>query len=144
MKSFIIIVLSLLIFSASGNAQCSKKVIWTAAKAEFLDSTGNITKTMDEKIEITNSKTEIKLMHSDKEEDALSGTIKDFSCNWKDAFKNGKTIIKTDLTQNNGDTRTSVITIEAKNGKITIVVEMNSPDGPLKIRVPVDSYKEVD
>jgi hypothetical protein len=143
MRNFIIIILGLLTFSATSNAQCSKKVIWTASKAEFLDSNQNITKTLDEKVVVISSKTEMKLTHSDKEDDALTGTVKDFSCNWKDAFKNGKTVIKADLSEPNGEIKNCVINIDAKDGKIIIMLDVNDADGK-KIRIFVDSYKEVD
>src|SRR5579863_5856867 len=99
MKNILIIILCVFGVNAITNAQCSKKVIWTGSKAEFLDANGAVENTLNEKVEVVSSKTDIKLSHSDKDDDALTGKVKDLSCNWSDAFKNGKTIIKADLAE---------------------------------------------
>ncbi len=143
MKQFLMIIICLVTGAASLNAQCTKKITWTGAKAEFLDASGAVTKTLDEKVVVISSKTDVKLMHSDKEDDALTGKVKDFSCDWSDAFKNGKTVIKSDLSENNGETKNSVITIEAKDGKITVLLTMDDADAKT-IKLYIDSYKESD
>jgi hypothetical protein len=143
MKSFLILILCLLAAGTIANAQCSRKIVWAGSKAEFLDANGAVENTLNEKIEVVSSKTDIKLSHSDKEDDALTGKIKDFSCNWSEAFKNGKTIIKSDLAEGVNPPNSGIVTIEAKEGKITIIVEMDGKDGK-SIKLYIDSYKEVD
>jgi len=139
----LIIVLCLLSVTATLSAQCSKKITWTGAKAEFLDANGAVERTLDEKVVVISSKTDVKLMHSDKDDDALTGKIKDFSCTWSEAFKNGKTIIKSDLAEGLNPSNNGVITIEAKDGKITILVVMDDHEGKT-IKLYIDSYKEED
>ncbi|HSZ84410.1 MAG TPA: hypothetical protein VK787_00180 [Puia sp.] len=143
MKNFLIIIVCLFAVNTIANAQCSKKVIWTGSKAEFLDANGSVENTLTEKVEVVSSKTDIKLSHSDKEDDALTGKIKDFSCNWADAFKNGKTIIKSDLSEGMNPANNGEITIEGKDGKITILITMDNHDGKT-IKLYIDSYKEVE
>jgi acylphosphatase len=143
MKNFLIIILCLFAVNTIANAQCSKKIVWTGSKAEFLDVNGAVENTLNEKVEVVSSKTDVKLSHSDKDDDALTGKIKDFSCNWSEAFKNGKTIIKSDLTEGMNPANSGVITIEAKDGKITILVEMDNHEGKT-IKLYIDSYKEVE
>jgi len=139
----LIIILCLLSATATVSAQCSKKITWTGAKAEFLDANGSIENTINEKVVVISSKTDVKLMHGDIEDDALTGKIKDFSCTWSEAFKNGKTIIKSDLAEGLHPSNNGVITIEAKDGKITILVEMDNHNGRT-IKLYIDSYKEED
>jgi hypothetical protein len=143
MKNFLIIILCLFAANTIANAQCSKKIVWTGSKAEFLDANGAVENTLNEKVEVVSSKTDIKLSHSDKDGDALTGKIKDFSCNWSDAFKNGKTIIKSELAEGTNPANSGVVTIEGKDGKITILVTMDDKDGRT-IKLYIDSYKEVE
>lgn len=133
----------MLVVNTNTNAQCNKKVIWTGSKAEFLDANGAVENTLTEKVEVISSKTDIKLSHSDKDDDALTGKIKDLSCNWSDAFKNGKTVIKSDLAEGMNPANNGVITIEGKDGKITILVTMDNREGKT-IKLYIDSYKEVE
>jgi|SRR5580704_7505150 hypothetical protein len=143
MKNLLLGCICLIAGLTSASAQCEKKITWTGAKAEFLDASGAVSRTLDEKVVVVSSKTEIKLMHSDREDDALSGKIKEFSCTWTDPFKNGKTVIKSDLTENNADTKSSTVTIEAKDGKITILLTMEDAETKI-IKLYIDSYKETD
>jgi hypothetical protein len=124
-------------------AQCEKKVTWTASKGEFLDEAGNLQDTKDVKVFIQTSKQEIILIHSDDESDTLKGKIREITCDWKEPFKNGKITLKADLTERSGDYANSVITIEAKDSHITILLHIEQPDGrKMQIRIPIDSYKE--
>jgi hypothetical protein len=141
MKNFLLIILCFFIAATNSNAQCSKKITWTGAKAEFLNESGSVEKTLDEKVAVISSKTDVKLMHGDKEDDALTGKITDFVCNWAEPFKNGKTIIKSDLSEGINPSTKGTITIEAKDGKITILVTMDDHEGRT-IRLYIDSYKE--
>ena len=124
-------------------AQCEKKVTWTASKGEFLDEAGNLQDTKDVKVFIQTTKQEIILVHSDDESDTLRGKVREIICDWKEPFKNGKITLKTDLTERSGEYANSVITIEAKDAHITIILHIDQPDGrKVQIRIPVDSYKE--
>ena len=124
-------------------AQCGKTITWTAAKAEFLDDSGRVQDTKDVTVTIHTSSKRITIIHSDDESDSLAGAVKDVACVWKDAFKNGKSTIKADLMEKNGEYNSSTIIIEAKDSKIIINLSFQAPDGSKKqIRIPIDSYKE--
>ena len=71
----------------------------------------------------------------------MKGNIKEMSCNWSEPYKNGKTVIKSELTEGHGDTHDAVITIEGKDGLITITLELNDkPD--MKIKIYANKYEE--
>jgi len=59
----------------------------------FLNSLGNIVHTKEGKITIELSKKDFLMMHDDNEDDALRGDVKDITCEWKDEYKNGKTLL---------------------------------------------------
>jgi|SRR6516164_8232907 hypothetical protein len=139
------ILISMLFLIGSGTsafAQCDQKVIWTAPKAEFADEAGNVQETKDVTVIIRTNRKEIKITHSDDETDTLQGLIKEFNCDWKEAFKTGKTVMKVDLSDRNSQMMNSVVTIEAKDSKISVSILAQAPDGTKKlIKIPVDNYK---
>ena len=141
MKKILVCLFTLIGSCVSVFAQCDQKVVWTAPKAEFADSTGNVMETKDVKVVIWTNRKEVKITHSDDETDTLQGLIKEFSCNWQQAFKNGKTVMKLDLTDRNSQMANSIITIEAKESKISVTILAETPDGKKMIKIPVDSYK---
>ena len=71
----------------------------------------------------------------------MQGMIDSFTCEWKTPFKEGKTVIKTSITNPQGQTFSLTITIEGKEGKITFLAEMaEMPDQ--KIRIVVEKFEE--
>ena len=75
------------------------------------------------------------------EENKMSGPVKSVVCNWKTAFKEGKTVIKAILTDRSGDAKDVTITIEGKDGKVTLLAEVDEmPDH--KIKVTLDKFEE--
>ena len=143
-KTFFLFFASLII-GLAGIAQCDKKITWTASKGEFVDVNGKIEETMNEKIVIEMDKKQIVLKHNDKEDDALTGEIKELTCEWKVPYKNGKMSFKSQLTEPNGDIKNAIVTIEGTDGKILITVDVADPSGSgenKKIKIYVDSYKE--
>ena len=142
-KSLLILSVLVAFTTTSLFAQCGKTVIWTAPKAEFMDEAGNIQDTKEVNVIIKTTNKEITIVHSDDVNDTLKGTVKEDTCDWKEPFKNGKTILKADLADHGGKYENSTITIEAKESKISISIQMETPDGKkLVIRIPVESYKE--
>jgi hypothetical protein len=143
MKRIVLLVAVIATFAISASAQCDKKVLWSAVKADFVDETGAVQDTKNVKVAIYTSKKEINITHDDDLTDSLGGIIKEFSCEWKQPFKNGKTIIKADLHDKDGEYTNSVITIEAADAKISVTINMVAPDGrKMIIKIPVDSYTE--
>ncbi len=121
-------------------AQCSKKIIFTSSKTEYLDASGTVQKTADEKTVIEANKAEITITPGE-EGNKMTGTIKSDTCSWKTPFTEGKSIIKALITGDHGDTKNVTLTIEGKDGKITLLAEMEAMPGK-KIRVTADKFEE--
>lgn len=123
------------------DAQCDKKVLWTSVKEEFTNGKDEIQKTEEDKVTVEVGKDDILFTHNDDPNDVMHGTIKEITCNWTEPYKNGKTIIKTELTEGQNDVHDGIITIEGKDGRIIITIEMTDhPD--MKIKAYVDKYEE--
>jgi len=143
MKKLACAFVALVAFTTIASAQCEKKVLWSAPKADFVDENGSVQDTKNVNVAIYTSKKSIRITHDDDLTDSLYGAIKEFTCDWKQPFKNGKSIIKADLQEKNGEYVNSTITIEATDSKILITISMIAPDGrKMIIRVPVEGYKE--
>jgi len=139
MKTIILFLSLLIAGSTICFAQCDKKVILTTSKTEHLDPSGTVTRTEDEKavVEITKSDLTINVNDNHK----MTGPIKSNSCNWSVPFKNGKTVIKATLSDDSGSDKNVILTIEGKDGKVTLLFEMEGmPDD--RIRVNADKFEE--
>ncbi len=138
----IILTLSLLIaVSTISLAQCGKKVVITTSKTDHLDSSGKITRTDDEKAVVEISKSAINITVNDDHK--MTGTIKSDTCNWPVAYKEGKTIIKAVISDGQGEDKNVTLTIEGKDGKVTLLFEMeDTPED--RIRVAADKFEEKD
>jgi hypothetical protein len=136
----IILTLSLLIAgSAMSFAQCDKKLVLTSSKTEHLDASGAVKKTVDETAQIEINKTDLTItVHEDHK---MTGKILADTCNWKVPFKEGKTVIKTILSDEQGEDKNVTLTIEGKDGKVTLLFEMEGmPDD--RIKVGIDKFEE--
>lgn len=128
----------------SGNGQCHRKVNWQATRAELLDENGQVIDTKKGAIVMTTDKSTLSLIVKDEPNQSMEGGITDMSCNWPDAFKNGKSVYKADMHRVNNDSKSNVtFTIEAREGRINILMEFDKLEGK-KIRIPVDKYEEAD
>jgi hypothetical protein len=118
-------------------AQCSKKIIFTSSKTEYLDTSGTVQNAEDEKTVIESDGKTITITPGDHQ---MTGTIKSDSCNWKIPYKEGKSVIRAVITDN-GEEKKVVLTIEGKNGKVTLLAEV---EGMMdrKIRVTADTFEE--
>jgi hypothetical protein len=140
MKTITLIIVLLLTGSAISFAQCDKKFSITTSKTEHLDSSGNITRTDDEKAVVIIGKADLNITVNDDHK--MTGAIKSDSCNWPVAYKEGKTVIKASLNDGSGDDKNITITITGKDGKVTLLFEMEGqPDD--RIRVAADKFEEV-
>jgi hypothetical protein len=139
-----ILLLAIIICSANWVlAQCEKKIVWTANKAEFLDEAGAVQDTKEVTVVIESSGKYVKITHSDDLNDSLTGPVKELKCGWSEPYKNGKLEYKCDLSERSGDMANSVMTVEAKDSKIIIYLHIETPDGKkMTIRIPVENYKE--
>jgi hypothetical protein len=140
MKTIILTLTLLLAVSAVSFAQCDKKLKLTTSKTDHLDAKGNVTRTDDEKPVVEIGKSDLTITVN--EEHKMTGTIKSDSCGWKNPFKEGKTIIKAKLSNDQGEDKNVTLTIEGKDGKVTLLFEMEGmPDD--RIKVAIDKFEEV-
>jgi hypothetical protein len=135
----IILTLSLLIgLTAVTFAQCEKTVELSSSKTNHLDEKGTITRSDDETAVIDISKTAVDI--SVNGEHKITAPIKSNTCNWTVPFKEGKTVIKA-TADHDGQDENITITIEGKDGKVTLLFEMESQPGD-KIKVGIDKFIE--
>jgi hypothetical protein len=135
MKTIALILSLLVAGSTVGFAQCGKKFTITTSKTDHLDSKGNITRTdADEKAVVVVGNTDINITIND--EHKMSGPIKSNDCNWTVPFKEGKSVIKTVISGDNGDAKNVTITITGKDGKINLLFEAeDEPDDHISVTV---------
>ena len=139
MKKIILATLFVMAASISIYAQCDKRVIITSSKTEYLDADGNVQRSVDENSVVEFDSKEIIITPGD--DPIMKGTISSFTCDWKTPFKEGKTVLKTTMTNPNGQSFGLTITIEGKDGKISFLAEIDEqPDR--KIRIVVDKFEE--
>jgi len=138
MKKIILAIL-LLIGGISVYAQCDKRVIITSSKTEYLDADGNVQRSVDENSIVEFDSKEIIITPGD--DPVMKGTISSFNCEWKTPFKEGKTVLKTTLTNGQGQNFGLTITVEGKEGKISFLAEIDEQPGQ-KIRIVVEKFEE--
>lgn len=135
----IILTLSLLIgITAVTFAQCDKTVVLNSSKTNHMDESGTITRTDNETAQIEIDKSAVNI--SVNGEHKVTANIKSNSCNWTVPFKEGKTVIKA-VADHNGEDKNITITIEGKDGKVTLFFEMEDEPGD-RIKVAADKFIE--
>lgn len=139
MKKMFFTTLLVIIAGYFTNAQCDKKVILIGSKTEILKADSTVQRTIDENTTIQFDKTNITI--SPESDKVMSGTITSAECNWQVPFKEGKTVLKVALSDND-KMRNLTITIVGKGGKISFLAEVD--DNPnKKIRfATVDKFEE--
>jgi hypothetical protein len=142
MKQTLLLLAALCLISAGLKAQCPAHVKYTASKMEIYDSTMTLT---DSKDVVTTFETTDKGFTGSQEgdEDVLQGTLKSATCDWKEAYVNGKMVMVCDITDPHETIENAMVTIEAVNGKITITMHAKKEYPNRIIRLPVDKYEEV-
>ena len=129
-----------MVVSVATYAQCDKKLVLTASSTEYLDAAYEVQRTVDEETVIEISKPVITITPGN-EGNTMTGTIKSDSCSWKLPYKEGKSVLKVTLADPSGETQDVTITIEGKEGKLTLLAEIdNRPDQ--KIRVALNKFEE--
>ena len=143
MRSTLIALFLLVAGSTMSFAQCDKKVSLHSSKTQHLDGSGTLQDTRDEQTTIEISKTGVTVSISgDNGDQKLAGDIKSNTCDWKVPFKEGKTIVATTLKGDDGDSKDFTITIEGKDGKVTLLAE--SPTMPdRKIKLDIEKFEEI-
>lgn len=139
MKKIVSAVVILLAGSTISYAQCDKKVILTGTKTEYLGADSTLQRAEVENSEIVFDKNSITIKPGDRP--SITGTIASITCNWTVPFKEGKTVLKTTLTEQDGDVRDLTITIEGKDGKISFHGSVGSRNDRI-IRLTVGKFEE--
>jgi len=141
MKSTIIALLLLLAGSTVCLAQCDKRLSLVTSKTEHLDGSNNLERAVDEQtvIEIIDKKISVNIENGKQ---TLTGTIKSNTCDWKTPFKEGKSVISTTISdEDGGGEKDYRLTIEGKDGKVTLTAEsVQDPDR--KLRFVLDKFEE--
>jgi hypothetical protein len=139
----IILTLAIVLFtSVASIAQCDKKIKWQAAKAELLDESGQVTDTKEGPIAITTDSKSILIEIVANPNNNLECTVTESTCEWKEAFKNGKTTLKGTAREGDGETSPITFIVEGKDGKLTITVELEKMNGK-KVRINVDKHEVI-
>ena len=142
MKSIFSALILLVACSTVSLAQCDKKVTLHSSKTQHLDSNGAVQETQDEQTTVQFDKSDITVSITNPDHDEkMSGKIKSNTCNWNVPFKEGKTVLNTTLNNENGEGRDFTLTIEGKNGKVTLMEE--SPSIPEKIKLDIEKFEAV-
>lgn len=140
MKKLFALTFSLLLFSVISKAQCDGTTKWNCTKMKIVDQSGNLIKEKDENVVVEVSSKNINVTPEDSQ-DHMTGNVSDYSCKWTEPGKNGKTILKGEVTDNGGKLRHATITIEGVNGRITITLE--APEETTKIILDVKDFEKV-
>src|ERR1700761_5828647 len=139
MKKLILIAAAFALSTTVALAQCDNTYVLKSSKTDHLDASGAVKQTMDEKAEVEVNKTKFTVTIDGNL--AVTGTIKENVCNWPVPYKEGKSVIKAVVNEEGNDDKNATITIEGKNGKVTIMYELEGvPDN--KITVTADSFAE--
>ncbi len=144
MRTILITLFLLAAGSAMSFAQCDKKVTLVSNKTEHLDANGNLKNADDEKttIEFNNTDIAVTVSHDNGDGDKMTGKIHSNICNWQVPFKTGKTLLNITLNREDGQSRDFTVTIEGKDGKVTLWAESKEePDD--KIQLPIDKFEEL-
>ena len=136
----LLVSLILFITGLQAISQCDKKVTWYASKGEMLDANGTLLDTKIDSIFLETSPEKITL-RSKSDENWLEGTVKEKTCDWKEPFKNGKTVYHAAVSMD-GRPSNATFTVEARNGKITLSVVIEAM-ADKKFLIYIDRYEEV-
>ena len=131
----------LVITGIQANSQCEKRVIWHASKADMFDVNGNLLQSKEGIIVFETDSQKVSLNFKESTEAGLEGMVIKKTCDWKEPFKNGKTVYHTPVSID-GKTSNAIFTLEAKEGKIVLSVEIEIMDGK-KLLIYIDNYEEV-
>lgn len=140
MKQKIVFLLISTIIGTCCYSQCAKKNRLSATGTEILNEKGEVKMKDTQRVTIIifDSKTfEIK----SGDNNTLYGTIDSIYCNWKVAFKEGITDIRGILNYENGDRWVTKMTIAGKDGKLTLLVDIEHPEAN-KMRFMLDTFEE--
>jgi hypothetical protein len=136
----ILISFILFITSLQAISQCDKKVTWYASKGEMFDASGNLLDTKIDSIFLETDPQKITL-RAKSDQKTLEGTVKEKTCDWKEPFRNGKTVYHATVTIDDSPSN-AIFTVEARDGKITLSLTIEAR-ADIKFLIYIDRYEEV-
>jgi len=139
MKTILFFVM-LVVTGIQANSQCDKKVSWYATKGEMYNTNGDLLDTKQDSIFFDTDPQKITLRFK-SDDKALEGTITEKNCDWKEPFRNGKTVYHAAVFVDGVNSNATFI-VEAKDGKITLSLVMEARM-ERKFLIYIDSFKEV-
>ncbi len=119
--------------------QCDTKIVLSSTGAEILNKQNEVIIKDTERI--TKIKYDTKKIEIITENNTRLGAIDSIYCNWKIPFKEGKTYIKGRLSFENGEVWVTTLTITGKDGKLTLLADMDHPDANRMLFV-LDKFEE--
>lgn len=119
--------------------QCGKKITLTSSKTEYLDTAGNVTRSVDEKSIIEIKEKEI--MIAPGQNPPMTGSVAVESCTWSKAFKEGRSVYSAHFEEPDKQARNITITIEGKDGKLTFIAQVKEQPNKI-IRLSLDTFAE--
>lgn len=134
-------ILTLLLVAAAGTssyAQCDKKIILTASSTEYLNGNDELQRTVDETTTVEYDSKGIVISPGGH---TMEGSVISITCDWKTPYKEGKTVIKSSITNPSGELMTATITIEGKDGKVILLFVAEESPGR-KIRLTLEKFEE--
>lgn len=129
----------LFVTSLQAVSQCDKKVTWYASKGDMFDASGTRLDSREDSIFLETDPQKITLRFK-SDQNALEGTVKEKTCDWKEPFKNGKTVYHASVTID-GRTTNAIFTIEARDDKITLSLDIEEMKDK-KFLIYIDRYEE--
>lgn len=128
------IFLSFLLLSGIGitsYAQCNQSVTFNSTKTDYLDASGSVQSSKAENTLVNFDNQDLSIVSNGEQ---LSGAITSSSCDWKKSFSEGKTVLKANVSNQQGVSKSTTVTMEGKDGNVSLLIEMeNSPSKKLQL-----------
>ncbi len=134
------IIFSLLFISATGittYAQCNERVTFNTSQTDYQDGKG----TVAEKTSVVFDNTDVTILTNGNVDDQLVGTVLSSSCDWKKSYREGKTVVKANLSNKKLGSKNATLTMEGKDGNVSLLVEV--ADMPARrFQLSSDAFRE--
>ena len=131
----------MLFISATGisaYAQCNQRVTFNCTKTDYLDGSGSVQQSKSENTLVNFDNQEVSIVSNGEQ---LSGTVTSSSCDWKKSYREGKTVLKANVTGNKGDAKAATLTMEGKDGNVSLLIEVDNMPSR-KLQLSSDSFRD--
>lgn len=137
----IILLLACSLIGYIGYSQCGKRNLVTSNKMEQLEANGEVGRVREETLTIEFDGKEI--IATPPDDQVARGQVTSITCEWKTPYKEGKTVIKAHLVDPNNNEFDVEITIEGKEGKLTMMIDLQSAGRKFKCYVEKFEEKKI-